>query len=180
MFSPGGIRSRQLSLLLIWYRDLTELDTNSKHYEQTKMEDRNLVVHGREGVELRGEVIHSIQGLQEVIQRQRLLPSMSQRCGCPDGILDLPAVDIPHRKFPNFLGGECHPDLGQERVPNLRLGRRVEIVEVESDVDTRTEGIVDDLDSVGCEEEDPTVILEMTKAERRRACKRRVVVSRTV
>jgi hypothetical protein len=62
----------------------------------------------------------------------------------------------------------------------LRLGRRVEIVEVESDVDTRTEGIVDDLDSVGCEEEDPTVILEMTKAERRRACKRRVVVSRTV
>ena len=93
---------------------------------------------------------------------------MSQRCGCPDGVLDLPTIDIPHRKFPNFLRSERHADLGQERIPNLRLGWRVEIVEVESDVDTRTEGIVDNLYSVGREEEDPAIILEVTKAKRER------------
>jgi len=134
---------------------------------------RGLVVHGREGVELCSEVIHSVQGLQEVSHCQRLLPSMGQRCSCPDGVLDLPAINIPCGEFPNFLRVEGHADLGQERVPNLRLGRRVEIVEVEGDVDTGTEGIVDDLDSIGCEEEDSTVVLEMTKAERRRTCKRR-------
>ena len=104
-------------------------------------------------------------------QRQRLIPSTRQRCGCPDGILDLSTIDIPYCKLPDFLRGERHPDLGQERVPNLRLGRCVEIVEVESDVDTRTEGIVDDLDSVGCEKEDPTVVFKMTKAENRRTRK---------
>lgn len=96
---------------------------------------------------------------------------MSQRCGCPDGVLDLPTIDIPHRKFPNFLRSERHTDLGQERIPNLRLGWRVEIVEVESDVNSGTEGIVDDLDSVGCEEKDSAVVLEMTKAGRRKTCK---------
>jgi hypothetical protein len=97
-------------------------------------------------------------------QHQRLLPSVSQRSGCPNGILDLSTVDIPHRKLPNFLRGESRADLGQERVPNLRLGHRVEVVEVKSDVDTRTEGIVDDLDPVGREEEYTTVVFEMTKA----------------
>lgn len=101
---------------------------------------------------------------------------MSQRCGCPDGVLDLPTIYIPHRELPNFLGGERHADLGQERVPNLRLGPRIEIVEVKSDVDTRTEGIVDDLDSVRREEKDSTVVLEMTEAESRRGYKRRVAV----
>ena len=129
------------------------------------MKGRKLVVHGREGVKLRSKVIHSVHGLQEVSQRQRLLPSMGQRCGGPDGVLNLPTIDIPHRKFPNFLRGERHADLGQERVPNLRLGRSVKVVEVESDVDTRTEGVVDDFDSVGCEEEDSTVVLEVTEAE---------------
>jgi hypothetical protein len=47
----------------------------------------------------------------------------------------------------------------------LRLGRSVKVIEVESDVDTRTEGVVDDFDSVGCEEEDSTVVLEVTEAE---------------
>ena len=97
---------------------------------------------------------------------------MSQGCGCPDGVLDLPSVDVPHRKFPDFLSGERHANLGQERVPNLRLRWRIEIVEVESDVDSGTEGIVDDLNSVGCEEKDSTVVLEVTKAERRRSRKR--------
>ena len=138
-----------------------------------KTRDVNLVVHGRESVELRSKVIHSVKGLQEVSQRQPLLPSMGQRRGCPDGILDLPTIDVPHRKFPNLLRGERHADLGQERVPNLRLRSRVKIVEVESDVDTRTEGVVDDLDSVGCEEEDPAVVLEVTEAERARMCERR-------
>lgn len=35
-------------------------------------------------------------------------------------------------------------------------------------MDTRAEGIIDYLDSVGCEEEDTTVILEVAKAERGR------------
>lgn len=111
-------------------------------------------------------------------QSQCLFPSMSQRRGCPDGILDLPTVDIPHRKFPNLLSSEGHADLGQERIPNLRLGRRVEIVEVESDVNTRAKGIVNDLYSVGREEEDPAVVLEVTKAERMRVCKGQVIVLR--
>ena len=97
-------------------------------------------------------------------QRQLLLPSVSQRCACPDGVLDLSTVDVPHREFPNFLSGERHADLGQERVPNLRLGRCIEIVEVESDVNTRTEGVVNDLDPVGCEEKNSAVVLEVTKA----------------
>jgi len=104
---------------------------------------------------------------------------MGQRCSCPDGVLDLPTINIPRGEFPNFLGVEGHADLGQECIPNLRLGNRVEIVEVEGNMDTRTEGIVDDLYSVGCEEEDSTVVLEMTKAERGRTCKQRIVVSRT-
>ena len=139
----------------------------------------NLVVHRREGVELSSEVIHGIEGLQEMSQRQRFVPSMSQRCGSPDGILDLPAIDVPHRKFPDLLRGECHFNLGQERVPNLRLGCHVEIVEVESDVDTRTESIVDDLYSVGREEKNPTVVLKMTEAERAGACKGGVMTPRT-
>jgi len=139
------------------------------------MKDKNLVVHGREGVKLSSEVIHGVQGLQEVSHGQRLLPPVSQRCSCPDGILDLSTINISHCKFPDLLGGKRHANLGQERVPNLRLGRRVEIVEVESDVYTGTEGIIDDLDSVGCEEEDPTVVLEMTKARSRK----QVVVPRT-
>lgn len=138
---------------------------NPKHYEKMGL---NLVVHGREAVELLGEVIQCVKGLQEMTQSQRLLPSMSQRCGCPDGILDLPTIDIPGRKFPNLFGGERDADLCQECVPNLRLGCHVEIVEVESDVDTRTEGIVDNLYSVGREEEDPAIILEVTKAKRER------------
>jgi len=155
---------------------LTELEIQ---IQKLRANGRTLIVHGREGVELRSEVIHGIQSFQEMSQRQRLLPSTGQRCSCPDGILDLPTIDIPRRKLPNFLRGEHRADLGQERVPNLRLGRRVEIVEVECDVDTRAEGIVDDLDSVGCEEEDPTVVLEMAKAENRRASKRRVMVEKT-
>jgi len=77
---------------------------------------------------------------------------MGQRCSCPDGVLDLPTVDIPRSEFPNFLDSERHADLCQECVPNLRLGRRIKIVEIEGDVDTRTEGVVDDLNSVSCEE----------------------------
>ena len=121
--------------------------------------DRDLVVHGRKSVELRSKVVHGIQGLQEMSHRQCLLPSMGQRCSCPDGVLDLPAINIPRSEFPNFLSVEGHADLGQECVPNLRLGRRVEIVEVEGYVDTGSEGIIDDLNSVGCEEEDSTVVL---------------------
>jgi len=60
----------------------------------------------------------------------------------------------------------------------LRLGRHVEIVEVESDVDTRTESIVDDLYSVGREEKNPTVILKVAEAGRAGACKREVIVPR--
>ena len=112
-------------------------------------------------------------------QRQRLVPSIGQGCGCPDGILDLPTVDIPHRKLPNLLRGELHADLGQERVPNLRLGHRVEIVEVESDMDTRTESIVDNLYSVGREEKNPAVVLEVTEAERAGTCKGGVTAPRT-
>lgn len=63
-------------------------------------------------------------------QRQRFHPSVSQRCGCPNGILDLSTIDIPHSKLPNLLRGERGADLGQERVPDLCLGYRVEIVEV--------------------------------------------------
>lgn len=90
---------------------------------------------------------------------------MSQRCGCPDGVLDLPTVDIPRGKLPNFLGVERHTDFSQERIPNLRLGRPVEVVEIKSDVDTRTEGIIDDLNPVRRQEEDTAVVLEVTKAE---------------
>jgi len=96
---------------------------------------------------------------------------MSKGCGCPDGILDLPTIDIPHRKLPNLLRGELHADLGQERVPNLRLGHRVEIVEVESDMNTRTESIVDNLYSVGRKEKNPAVVLKVTEAERAGTCK---------
>lgn len=98
-------------------------------------------------------------------QRQSLLPSICQRCGCPDGVLDLPTVDIPGRELPDFLGGERRIDLGQEGIPDLRFGRPIEIVEIKSDVDTRAEGIVDDLDPVRCEEEDATVVLKVAKAE---------------
>ena len=97
--------------------------------------------------------------------RQSLLPSMSQRSGCPYGVLDLPTVYIPRRKLPDFLGGERRADLGQERVPNLRLGRPIEVIEVKSDVDTRAEGVIDDLNPIGREEEDTTVVFEVTKAE---------------
>ena len=100
-----------------------------------------------------------------MIQRQSLLPSMSQRCGCPDGVLDLSTIDVPRRKLPNFLRSERHADLGQERVPNLRLGRSIQVVEVKGDVNTRAEGIIDDLDPVRREEEDTAIVLEVTKAK---------------
>lgn len=159
-------------------QDLTGVEIQTQRHERTKTKDRNLVVHGREGVELCSEVIHCVQSLQEMAQRQRLLPPMSQRCSCPNGVLDLPPIDISHRKLPDLLGSERYADLGQERVPNLCFGRCVEIVEVKSDVDSRTEGIVDDLDSIGCKEENSTVVLKMTKAGRRRTCKQ-WVMSRT-
>jgi hypothetical protein len=127
--------------------------------------DGNLVIHGRESIELRVEVIHGIKSLQEMSQSQRLLPSMSQRCSCPDGILDLPAVDVPRRKLPDFFRGEDCANLSQECVPNLSLSRYVEIVEVKSDVDTRAEGIIDNLHPIGRQEEDTTIILEVTQAE---------------
>jgi hypothetical protein len=132
---------------------------------EKEKKDGNSVVHGAESVELGIKIVHGIKSLQEMSQRQSLLPSVSQRCGCPDGVLNLPTIDISRRKLPNFLGAERHADLGQERVPNLRLGRPIEIVEVKSDVDTRAEGIVDDLDPVRRQEEDATVVLEVTKAE---------------
>ena len=132
----------------------------------------NLIVHGGEGVELGVEVIHGVKGLQEMSQRQRLLPSMGQRCGRPNGILDLPAVDIPHGELPDFLRGEGYANLGQEGVPNLGLGWRIEIVEVKSDVGTRAERIIDDLDSVSREEENTTVVLEVAEAEDKRTRER--------
>lgn len=87
---------------------------------------------------------------------------MSQGSGCPDGILDLPSIDIPHRELPDLFRSERHANLCQEGIPNLRLGTRIEVIEVKSDVDTRAEGIIDDLDTVGREEEDTTIILEVT------------------
>ena len=142
------------------------------------MTNRKLVVHGRKGIELGIEVIHSIKSLQEMSQGQRLLPSVSQRRCRPDGVLNLPTIDIPHCKFPDFFGGERHTDLCQECSPNLRLGRSIEIVKVKSDVDTRAECIIDDLDPIGCKEEDAAVVFEMAKAKYRRAYERRVIRSR--
>src|SRR5579872_3618211 len=97
-------------------------------------------------------------------QSQRLLSPMSQRCGCSNGVLNLPTINIPHREFPNLLRGERHTDLGQERIPNLRLGTRIEIIEVKSDVNPRAEGIIDYLDSVSREEENTSIIFKVTKA----------------
>ena len=67
-------------------------DADPKLYEQSKREDGKSVGHGREGIDLRSEVIHSIQCLQEASQRQRPLPSMRQRRGRPDSVFDLPTI----------------------------------------------------------------------------------------
>ena len=54
----------------------------------------------------------------------------------------------------------------------MGLGWRIEIVEVKSDVSTRAERVIDDLDSVGRKEKNTTVVLEVAEAEDKRTRER--------
>lgn len=116
--------------------------------------------------ELLREIVHGIQSVHKVIVSQFLPSSESEALRGPGSILDLPPVDIPLREHTKLRLGDIRSrvHLGDEGLPDLILGFDGELVEVQSDVDTRKEGFIEDFDAIGREEHNAAVIFNVTKA----------------
>lgn len=119
-------------------------------------------------LEILHEAVHRIQSLLQMNDRQLLSSRKCKGLGRPRRVFDLPSVDVlPRSKTGDvLLVDEVERlDLAQECCPDLllRLGRK--IGEVEGDVDSREEGLVEDFNAVGGEEEDAFVVFNVAQAE---------------
>ena len=114
-----------------------------------------------------GKGIHEIQGPHDMRVPQGLLLSDGQRRSRPHRVLDNPPVKPPIGQSPQlFLGHTSFPNhhsgLSQEYGPHVSLGRHVEVLEIESNVDTRAKRLVNTLDTVGRQEQNATVVFQVT------------------
>ena len=90
-----------------------------------------------------------------------------ERLSRPARVLDLPPVDLALRELLNeriIDFGLGHAGLGEERAPDLLLRVHGELGEVQGDVNTREEGLVERGDAVRGEEEDAPVELDVAQA----------------
>ena len=93
--------------------------------------------------------------------------SRSQRLSCPRRILDLPSINVPHCQLGNLLRCDRSRSTNprDEGVPDLDFGLLRKLVEMEGDVDTREEGFIECFDTIGGEEEDTAVVLDVTETK---------------
>jgi len=95
--------------------------------------------------------------------------TQSKRVRRPRCVLNLPPINPALRQLRDLrlrdtLGGRPH--LRDEGGPHLFLGLLCELAEVERDVDAREECFIECLDTVGGEEKDAAVILDVAEANR--------------
>lgn len=116
-------------------------------------------------IKLRSKLFHHIQRLNQMLKRHLIPFPHSERMSRPNRILNLPPIDIPQSQRVNLLGGDGarSPDLGDESCPDLNFRFLRKVAEMERDVDTREERFVEYFDTIGGEEEDTTVVLDVTE-----------------
>ena len=98
--------------------------------------------------------------------KRHLIPfPNSKRMSRPNRILNLPPIDIPQSQRVNLFrsDGARSADLGDESCPDLNFRFLRKVAEMERDVDTREERFVEYFDTIGGEEEDTTVVLDVTE-----------------
>ena len=126
----------------------------------------HLLIQNLQTLEILRKLIQSIQRLHKM-PKPNLLPTRnSQRMRRPRSILDLPAIHIPRRQVPDLLRRDivgC-ANLGNKRSPDLFLGGLRKLLEVQGYMNTREEGLIEDLDAVGGQEENSAIIFNMAKA----------------
>ncbi len=103
-----------------------------------------------------------------MLERKLLSTAHSQRLCCPCRILDLPAIYVPLRQFLDLLRSDIRrrANLADESRPDLYLGLKGQLVEMQRDMDTRQEGLIECLDTIGGQEEDASIVLDMTQAKK--------------
>ena len=116
-------------------------------------------------IKLRSKLFHHIQRLNQMLKRHLIPFPHSKRMSRPNRILNLPPIDIPQSQRVNLLrsDGARSPDLGDESCPDLNFRFLRKIVKMESHVNTGEEGFVECLDTIGGEEEDTTVVFDVTE-----------------
>ena len=118
----------------------------------------------RDSLNLFRELLHSIQRILQVLEAQRHLPARRQRASSAHSVLDLPSIDRPRRERVNDLLRERRTNLAQECHPDLLARSGSKLLEMQSDVDAREEGLVEGFHAVRGHEEDPAVVLDMAEA----------------
>ena len=91
----------------------------------------------------------------------------SKRLRRPRCILNLSSINIPRCQRRNLLRRDQirSPDLGDESFPDLFFGFLRKIAEMKRHVDTGEEGFIEHFDTIGSEEEDTTIVLDVTETK---------------
>lgn len=115
------------------------------------------------------ELLHRVQCVRQMLVAQLHTTALSERARRPDGVFDLPPVDLALRELVKEVlpeSGRLHTDFTEEGGPDLLARVLGELVEVQRDVDAREEGLVESFNPVGGQEEDAAVVLDVAKAAR--------------
>lgn len=116
--------------------------------------------------EISRKLLHRAQSLHKVLESQLLLATNGQRRCRPCRVLDLPTVDIALGKglqhvFSELAATNVDSHFLQERAPDLHLRVLGELLEVQSHMYTRQEGLIERLDSVRGQEEDAAIVFDV-------------------
>lgn len=112
------------------------------------------------------EFPHRIHRLHQMHIRHLVSPSSRQRMRSTHCILNLSPVDFLFCQLRNLFIAYymLSPGFDDERLPYLHLGCMRELREVQGNMDTREEGFVEYLYAIGGEEEDASVVLDVSEA----------------
>jgi hypothetical protein len=115
------------------------------------------------------ELVQDVHDLLEMLERQRLLPCMRERVSSPKGILNLTSVRVERGELAHLLWRDVDNSaeatlLLDEGAPDTDFGVDGQFGEAQCDVDTRKEGVIEGLHSVGGQEQDTAIVFQVPQA----------------
>jgi len=120
-------------------------------------------------LELGREIIHDIQHFHDMLETKSLSSTQRKRIGGSCCVLHLPPIDISLCEFHKLflrdavVRADFDASFLQEGCPDLSASRNGERTEVEGDVNTREECLIECFDAISGHEQDSRVVFEVTQ-----------------